>query len=466
MPTATVRFLGAAGTVTGSKHLVDTGRSQVLLDCGLFQGLKHLRERNWAPPPIAPSEFEAVVLSHAHIDHSGYLPVLARHGFQGPVYCTPATADLLHLLLPDAAHLQEEQAEYANFRGFSRHKPALPLYTMDDAHAALALLQPRPYGTAFDVTADMRATYHPAGHILGSAIISLDVGTAPERLVFSGDLGRWDRPILPDPALIEEADVLLVEATYGNRRHPPDPVEDLARVVREAAKRGGALVIPAFAVGRTQELLWHLRQLEEQQAIPTLPVYVDSPMAIEATHVYRRHREDHDEEMETLIAGGGKPFRTAQFAFAPSRLESIGLNDLVGPVIIISASGMATGGRVLHHLMRRLPDPRTTVLLVGFQAQGTRGRALQDGKREIRMLGHEVDVRATVETLDGLSAHADQTEILRWLGGFRRAPRRTYLVHAEAAAAEELQGVIERELGWSVRPAVDGETVPLGGGVG
>jgi metallo-beta-lactamase family protein len=403
-----------------------------------------------------------VVLSHAHIDHSGYLPVLARHGFRGPVYCTPATADLLHLLLPDSAHLQEEQAEYANYRGFSRHKPALPLCTMEDAHAALALLEPRPYGTAFDVTADMRATFHPAGHILGSAIVSLDVGRPPARLVFSGDLGRWDRPVLPDPTLVEEADVLLVEATYGTRLHPPDPMDDLTRVVREAARRGGGLVIPAFAIGRTQELLWHLRLLEEQQAIPVLPVYVDSPMAIEATQIYRRHREDHDDDMQALMDSGVKPFRTAQFAFAPSRLDSIRLNDLVGPVIIISASGMATGGRVLHHLQLRLPDPRTTVLLVGFQAQGTRGRALQDGKREIRMLGRQVDVRATIETLDGLSAHADQGEILRWLRGFRRPPRRTYLVHAEAAAAETLQGLVSSELGWSVRPAQDGETVPLG----
>jgi metallo-beta-lactamase family protein len=464
MPTATVRFLGAAGTVTGSKHLVDTGRSQVLLDCGLFQGLKQLRERNWAPPPIAPGEFEAVILSHAHIDHSGYLPALVRHGFQGPVYCTPATADLLHLMLPDSAHLQEEQAEYANYRGFSRHTPARPLYTLEDARAALTLLESRPYGTAFDATPDLRATFHPAGHILGSAIISLDVGRAPERLVFSGDLGRWGRPVLPDPTLVEEADVLLVEATYGNRVHPADPVDDLARVVREAARRGGALVIPAFAIGRTQELLWHLRQLEEAQAIPILPVYVDSPMAIEATQIYRRHREDHDDEMQALMDSGVKPFRTAQFTFAPSRLESIRLNDLVSPVIIISASGMATGGRVLHHLSLRLPDPRTTVLLVGFQAQGTRGRALQDGKREIRMLGREVDVRATIESLDGLSAHADQAEILRWLQGFRQPPHRTYLVHAEAAAADALQEIVASRLGWSVRPARDGETVPLGSG--
>jgi metallo-beta-lactamase family protein len=464
MPTPTVRFLGAAGTVTGSKHLVDTGRSQVLLDCGLFQGLKQLRERNWAPPPIAAGEFEAVVLSHAHIDHSGYLPVLARHGFQGPVYCTAATADLLHLLLPDSAHLQEEQAEYANFRGFSRHKPALPLCTMEDARAALALLRPQPYGSTFDVTEDVRASFHPAGHILGSAIIKLEVGRSSDRLVFSGDLGRWDRPILPDPTFIEEADVLLVEATYGNRSHPPDPVDELARVVRAAAKRGGALVIPAFAVGRTQELLWHLRRLEEQDAIPVLPVYIDSPMAIEATDVYRKHPEDYDAEMLALVEKGGTPFRTRQFAIAPSRQDSIRLNDLVGPVIIISASGMVTGGRVLHHLNLRLPDTRTTVLLVGFQAQGTRGRALQDGKRELRMFGREVSVRAKVETLDGLSAHADQGEILRWLGGFKKAPHRTYLVHAEPTAAEALQAIVGKKLGWSVRAAEDGETVPLGSG--
>lgn len=462
MSTSTVRFLGAAGTVTGSKHLVNTGKSQVLLDCGLFQGLKALRERNWDPPPMDPDEFEAVVLSHAHIDHSGYLPVLVRHGFRGPVYCTPATADLLKLLLPDAAHLQEEQAEYANFRGFSRHSPALPLCTVEDANAALELLQPRPYGEAFEVTQDIHATYHPAGHILGSATVSLDVGKPSRRLVFSGDLGRWDRPVLPDPEMIDEADVLLVEATYGNRHHGPDPVDELARVVRDAAKRGGALIIPAFAIGRTQELLWHLRRLEEQGAIPVLPVYADSPMAIEATDVYRRHREDHDEEMTAVMENGGRPFATRQFHVAKSRQESVKLNELVGPFIIISASGMATGGRVVHHLNLRLPDPRTTVLLVGFQAMGTRGRQLQEGRRQIRMFGREVDVRARIETLDGLSAHADQGELLRWLGGFKRPPHRTYLVHAEPAAAGTLQELISSKLGWTVRPAEDGEEVPLG----
>jgi metallo-beta-lactamase family protein len=462
MPTPTVRFLGAAGTVTGSKHLVDTGRNQVLLDCGLFQGLKALRQRNWDPPPLAPGEFEAVVLSHAHIDHSGYLPVLVRHGFQGPIYCTPATADLLKLLLPDSAYLQEEQAEYANFRGFSRHSPALPLCTVEDAHAALALVQPRPYGQAFDVTDDVRATFRPAGHILGSATVDLDVGNPSRKLVFSGDLGRWDRPVLPDPELVAEADVLLLEATYGNRAHPPDPVDDLARVVRAAAKRGGALIIPAFAVGRTQEILWHLRELEEAGAIPALPVYMDSPMAIEATDVYRKHSEDHDEAMAAILADGGTPFATRQTRVAPSRQESVKLNDLVGPVVIISASGMATGGRVLHHLNLRLPDPRTTVLLVGFQAQGTRGRQLQEGRREIRMFGREIEVRATIESLDGLSAHADQAEILRWLDGFDRPPHRTYLVHAEPTAADALQDIIASRLGWTVRPARDGEEVPIG----
>jgi metallo-beta-lactamase family protein len=462
MATSTVRFLGAAGTVTGSKHLVTVGRHQVLLDCGLFQGPKDLRQRNWSPPPIDLDRLDAVVLSHAHIDHTGYLPVLVRHGYRGPVYCTPATADLARFLLPDSAHLQEEQAEYANFHGFSRHKPALPLCTIEDAHAALELLQARPYDERFEVAPDLRVVFRPAGHILGSATVTLEIGDKPLRLVFSGDLGRWDRPVLPDPVSVAEADVLLVESTYGNRVHPPDPIDHLARVVRDAANRGGALIIPAFAVGRTQELLWQLRRLEEQRAIPTLPVYVDSPLAIEVTDIYRRHREDHDEEMTAVMEDGGRPFATRQFTLAQDRKDSIRINDLVGPVIIISASGMATGGRVLHHLSQRLGDSRTTVLLVGFQAQGTRGRSLQDGAREVRMFGHEVTVRAHVESLDGMSAHADRDEILRWLKGFEHPPHRTYLVHGEPNAAAALTETIGETLGWTVRPAVDGEEVPIG----
>jgi metallo-beta-lactamase family protein len=464
MRSPTIRFLGAAGTVTGSRHLIDSGKSRVLLDCGLFQGIKALRLRNWKEPPVAPSALDAVVLSHAHIDHTGYLPVLVRNGFRGPVHCTQATADLLRFLLPDSAYLQQEQAEYANFRGFSRHQPALPLCTVEDAQAALELLEPRPYGKRFEAARDVHVTYQPAGHILGSAIVSLEVGNHPVRVVFSGDLGRWGRPVLPDPTLIAAADVLLLESTYGDRLHAPDPIEGLARVVRDAATRGGALVIPAFAVGRTQELLWHLRQLEDRGQVPVLPVYVDSPMAIEATEVYRRHREDHDEEMTTLVQRGIAPFATRQFAFAPTRQESVRLNQLVGPVIIISASGMATGGRVLHHLNLRLPEPRTTVLLVGFQAEGTRGRALQNGAQHVRLFGHDVKVRAHVETLDGLSAHADQGEIFRWLEGFTEPPHRTYLVHGEPTAATTLGEAIGARLGWTARPARDEEEVPLGNG--
>jgi metallo-beta-lactamase family protein len=461
MNSASIRFLGAAGTVTGSRHLVDTGESQVLLDCGLFQGLKDLRERNWSPPPIDLKRLSAVVLSHAHIDHSGYLPVLVRHGYGGPIYCTPATADLLKLVLPDSAYLQQEQAEYANHRGFSRHKPALPLCTVEDAQQALALLQTRGYDEPFEPARGVRVTYRPAGHILGSATVSLELGAHSTRLTFSGDLGRWDRPVLPDPAFVEEADVLLLESTYGDKLHPPGGAEDLARVVRDSAARGGALVIPAFAVGRTQEILWNLRKLEGSGDIPVLPVYIDSPMAIEATDVYRNHREDHDEEMTELMDAGKRPFATRQFALAPSRQESIKLNDVRGPVIIISASGMATGGRILHHLSLRLPDTRTTVLLVGFQAAGTRGRALQEGAHHVRIHGHDIKVRAHVETLDGLSAHADQSEIFRWLAGFRRAPKAVYLVHGEPAAAEALATVIHERLGWPVRPARDGEKVAL-----
>jgi metallo-beta-lactamase family protein len=461
MKSTSIRFLGAAGTVTGSKHLVDTGEAQVLLDCGLFQGLKDLRERNWSTPPVDLGRLSAIVLSHAHIDHTGYLPVMVRHGYRGPVYCTPATADLLKLVLPDSAYLQEEQAEYANFRGFSRHKPALPLCTGEDAQQALALLETRGYDEPFEPARGVRVTYRPAGHILGSASVSLHVGTHSTSITFSGDLGRWDRPVLPDPAPVEEADVLLLESTYGNRLHPPQTAEDLARVVRDAARRGGALIIPAFAVGRTQEILWNLRQLEASGDIPVLPVYVDSPMAIEATDVYRNHREDHDEEMTRVMDAGKRPFATRQFTLAPSRQDSVKLNDVRGPVIIISASGMATGGRILHHLALRLPDTRTTVLLVGFQAEGTRGRALQEGARHVRIHGHDVKVRAQVETLDGLSAHADQSEILRWLRGFRRPPKSVFLVHGEPTAAQTLATTIHERLGWKARPARDGEKVEL-----
>jgi len=458
---ATLQFLGAAGTVTGSRHRVRTSRGELLLDCGLFQGLKQLRMRNWEEPPLNPAALDAVVLSHAHIDHSGYLPLLVRQGFEGPVFCTPGTASLLSVLLPDSARLQEEDAERANRRGYSKHEPALPLYTSEDALAALALLEPRPYGRRFQAMAGGEVRFHRAGHILGSASIELELDAPRTTLVFSGDLGRWDRPILRDPELVPRADVLLVESTYGDRLHSPDPSDDLARIVNESVERGGALVIPSFAVGRTQELIWTLRELEESGRIPSIPLFVDSPMALAVTDFYCRHGEDHDGEMRARMQDRSCPLCCREFFTLRTRDESRALNRLRGPLIVISASGMATGGRVLHHLQQRLPDPRTTVLLPGYQAAGTRGRALQDGARTVRIHGRDVPVRATVETLDGLSAHADQDEILRWLEGFERPPRETYVVHGEPSAAEALVATIRERFGWSVQAAKDGEEVRL-----
>jgi metallo-beta-lactamase family protein len=387
---------------------------------------------------------------------------LVRHGFRGPIFCTPGTADLLGVLLPDAAHLQEEEAATANRYGYSKHKPALPLYTVQDAQAALRMIEPRPYGERFPVTEGLAAVFRRAGHILGSSTVELQVGEAdPFRLVFSGDLGRWGRSILRDPEPVPEADALLVESTYGDRTHPPASLESLARIVREAAERGGALLVPAFAVGRTQELIWMLRQLEEANRIPSLPVYIDSPMAINVSDIYCRHPEDHALDMKLLMDEKRCPLCCKQYHLARTPEESKALNHHAGPLVIISASGMATGGRILHHLKLRLSDPRTTVLLVGFQSIGTRGRALQEGARTIRIHGQDLAVRAKVETLDGLSAHADRDEILRWLSGFRPPPGQTYLVHGEPRAAQSLADTLQTRLRWNARVPRDGETVPL-----
>jgi metallo-beta-lactamase family protein len=457
----TIQFLGAAGTVTGSMHLVTANGRRVLLDCGLFQGLKDLRLRNWRDPAFDPKSLDAVVISHAHIDHTGALPLLVRRGYRGPIYCTAATADLLGVLLPDAAHLQEEEADRANRYSYSKHKPALPLYTAEDAQRALGQLERAGYHQAFPVAGDVTVTYRIAGHILGAATVDLKPGAGP-RIVFSGDLGRYDRPILPDPEPVTEADALLLESTYGDRQHPPGTADELARIVTETAARQGTLLVPAFVVDRTQELLWMLQHLETERRIPVLPVYVDSPSATDVTEIYRRHAEDLDGEMRGEMSGGGRTLSTKRCEFCRSVEESKRLNDVRGPVIIISSSGMATGGRILHHLQHRLPDPATTVLLVGFQAAGTRGRSLQDGAKTLKMFGEEVPVRARVETIHGLSAHADQAETLRWLGGFARPPRTTYLVHGEPEAANALAQAITAQYHWSVRVAQDGEQVDLG----
>ena len=459
----TLQFLGAAGTVTGSKHLLTLGKRKVLLDCGLFQGLKALRLRNWARLPFDTASLDAVLLSHAHIDHSGALPLLVKQGFRGKVFCTPGTRDLLRVMLPDAAHLQEEEAGYANRKGYSKHHPALPLYTRQDAEAVFPLLESRPYGKPFPVAEGIGGLFRRAGHILGSATVELRLdGPPPLTLAYSGDLGRWDQPILRDPDPIPEADVLLVESTYGSRTHALKPEEELARIVREAAERGGALLIPAFAVGRTQTLIWMLHELAEAGRIPKLPSFLDSPMANRISEITCRHEEDHDDEMRQRMEQGRCPICTRAFAFLETPQESKSLNRREGPFIVIAGSGMVTGGRILHHMEQRLPDSKTTLLFTGFQAAGTRGRSLQEGAPHLKMHGRWIPVKAKVEVLDGLSAHADQGESLRWLSGFRKPPRQTYVVHGEPEAAETLADVIRTSLGWRVTVAGDGEQVELG----
>lgn len=459
--TPSLSFLGGAGTVTGSKFLLDTGQARLLLECGLFQGLKELRLQNWSPLPFDPASLHAVLLSHAHIDHSGYLPRLAKVGFRGPIYCTGGTADLLGIMLPDAAHLQEEEAEYANRHGTSKHKPALPLFTVEDARKALGLVKPVKVNMHVAVGPQVSVRFIRSGHILGAAIMEVGVGNL--KVVHSGDLGRYGVPIMPDPEPVAEADILLVESTYGNRLHPrEDPAAVLVAAVQRAVEQKGWLVIPAFAVGRSQEILYALRELEEAGRIPALAVYLDSPMAIEATAIYARHPEEEDPDVARAFSKGKRPFVPRRFHLSRSVRDSKALNEVDGPVIVISGSGMATGGRVLHHLRHRLPDPRTTVLFVGYQAAGTRGRLLKDGAREIRVFGEDVPVRATMMVSDAYSAHADQGEILRWLKGFTGAPRMTYVVHGEPEAARALKEKIVGDLGWAATVAEAGATLPLG----
>ena len=460
---ASLKFLGAAGGVTGSKYLFSYGDDDVLIDCGLFQGLKELRQRNWAPVPLDFTRLRAVILTHAHIDHSGYLPRIVAKGYKGPVFATAATCDLLTVMLPDAAHLQEEEAFYANRKGYSRHEPALPLYRVEDAEQSLTLLRPTRVGESIEVAEGVSLEFGRVGHILGSASVRLSFKTnGRERtLLDSGDLGRYDRPILKDPEPAKGADWLLIESTYGNRIHAKHSELVLRDLIQETARRGGCLIIPAFAVGRTQELIYFIRKMEDDGQIPILPVHVDSPMGLEATEIYCRHTDEHDFEMTRLRSEEDCPISSRRMVVHKTPEQSKSINTMNGPMIIISASGMATGGRVLHHLKHRLPDPNTTVLFAGYQAEGTRGRLLQDGAQEIKLLGEVLPVRAKVEVLDGFSAHADQGEILRWLRTFNRAPRMTYIVHGEPPAANALAEVIRDRLKWKVEVARNQQVMAL-----
>jgi metallo-beta-lactamase family protein len=489
--TLSLTFLGAAGTVTGSKHLLELDGRRVLIDCGLFQGLKELRQRNWEPLPIDPASIDAVVLTHAHLDHCGYLPRLVAGGYRGRIFCTPATKELCSLVLPDAAHIQEEDAREANRHGFTKHNPALPLYTSIDAARALGRLQPvgyeRPVPLWVPDTCQARARHVPgtnhtiqaatvefinAGHLLGSAYARIRVGDMT--LLFGGDLGRYGRPVLPDPSPVAEADVLLLESTYGDRLHESDDNgERLARIVRDTATRGGKLIVPSFAIGRVEEVLYWLKRLEEERRIPALPVYVDSPMAVSALQFYASRLTELDEALSNRSRSnptqpapvGG---RRGVYAFSTTRLTMVASPqqsaDLIAsrqPAIVISSSGMATGGRVLRHLAATITNPKNTVLFVGYQAAGTRGALLTTGAREIKLLGRTYPVAAQIERIDSMSAHADYGEIMRWLSGFTRAPRTTYLVHGEPQALDALAARITSELRWPVHVAAHLERVAI-----
>jgi metallo-beta-lactamase family protein len=460
---ASLQFLGAAGGVTGSKYLFSYGDDQILIDCGLFQGLKELRQRNWAPLPIDLAHLRAIILTHAHIDHSGYLPRLVAKGYKGPVYATPGTCDLLNVMLPDAAHLQEEEARYARQKGYSKHSPVLPLYTVEDAEFSLKLLRPVKVAEALEITKGVFLEFARVGHILGagSARLSFETSDQKRTLLDSGDLGRYDRPILKNPEPAGSADWLLIESTYGNRTHAKDSEQELRALIKDTVAQRSCLIIPAFAIGRTQELIYTIRRMEDAGEIPTVPVHVDSPMGIEATEIYCRHIEEHDFEMQQLRNRESCPIASRHMVVDKTPEQSKAINSLKGPLIIISASGMATGGRVLHHLKHRLPNPDTTVLLAGYQAEGTRGRSLQDGAKEIKMLGEVVPVRAKIKVLDGFSAHADQGEILRWLGTFKKPPRVTYIVHGEPPAANALAEAIRDRLRWKVEIPRYQQVVPL-----
>lgn len=454
---ATLTFLGAARTVTGSKHFLEVDGQRILIDCGLFQGLKELRLRNWSPMPIPPETIDCVVLTHAHIDHCGWLPRLVSQGFTGPIFCTAGTADLCGLVLPDAAHLQEEDAKFANQRGYSKHQPALPLYTEADAAAALSRLRPSPFGKKVTITDGFEVEFINAGHLLGSSYVKLtrsDKSSAG--ILFGGDLGRYSRPILPDPAPGVDADVLLVESTYGDRVHPDeDDGQVLARIVTETHARRGKVIIPAFAIGRVEELLYWLFKLEDEGRLPQMPIYVDSPMAIKGIGFYQARTDELDKEVQAVRR------KLPRFTPVNSARESKALVENDRPAIIIASSGMATGGRVVHHLVAGLPDPRNTVLFVGFQAAGTRGRQLIEGAQHVKIFGQHVPVHARIEKIDGLSSHADAGEIIRWLRTFPRAPKVTYLVHGEIVAQDALKLRIAKELGWHVEVPMHGQKVDV-----
>ena len=466
---AKLTFLGAAGCVTGSKYLVEAAGKRLLVDCGIFQGSQELQDRNYKPLPVDPKTVDYAMLTHAHLDHTGWLPVLAKDGYRGPIFANPATIELTTILLKDSAHLQEEDALHAQTHKYSRHAEPRALYTTEDVDPVLKQLKTMPRSGGFDISPEFHVASYDAGHILGSSSLELTIteGGRKTVVVFSGDIGRYSQVILKDPTTPpSKADVLICESTYGDREHPDgNPAELLAQIVNRVVKRGGSIVIPSFAIGRTQTFMYYLRQLEDQQRIPRVPVYVDSPMALNATDLYLKHREDHDLEFarEEGSDGKGDPLNVHEFHLTRSVEESKAINNVKTPCIIISASGMVSGGRVLHHLAQRLSDAHNAVILAGFQAEGTRGRALQEGAKSLKLFGQDVPVCAEIVEMGQFSAHAGKGELQRWLTALPAPPKQTYLTHGEPAAAQALQTAIQQKFQWKAAVARYLDTVTIGG---
>ena len=466
-----IQFLGAAGTVTGSKHLINTSGdlsgkdgTQVLVDCGLFQGQKEWRERNWKDLPFAARDIEALILTHAHLDHCGWIPRLVKQGFRGPIYATPATIDLCGIILPDSGHLQEEDAAFHNQHKTSRHDPALPLYTEEEALSCLQYFQPVGFGETKQVSPELSFRFVHAAHILGSSMTEITLtnnSVRPTRMLFTGDIGRvHDQHTAPGkvvysgPQRGESADILVMESTYGNRRHPTDdPRPELAELIRKTVERGGSVIVPAFAVERTQKFVFMLKELMESGQAPRVPVFCDSPMAIKAVEIFLKHTEEYSDATKSLISRYGSPLKWQGFNFAQTAEESKKINDSKSPCIIISSSGMVTGGRIQHHLSQRLPDPKNTVIFIGFQAPGTRGFTIKSGAPEVKIFGQMVPTRAQVAALEQFSDHADTPELLEWLHSFTAKPSATYLVHGEPSASSQLRDEMSKELGWNVQIA-------------
>jgi metallo-beta-lactamase family protein len=463
-----IQFLGAAGVVTGSKYLIhvenDGGQPlQVLIDCGMFQGQKEWRERNWQDLPVPAKTIDAVILTHAHLDHSGWIPRLVKQGFHGPIYATPPTIDLCGILLPDSGHLQEEDAEYYNKKQVSKHHPALPLYTMEEAEQCMQFFRPVNFGEVRQISRQFSFRFVRAAHILGSAMVEITLASAAkgEKLLFTGDIGRVrDSEIAPGkvihsgPTEGEECDLMVMESTYGNREHPHnDPRPQMAALIRTALQRGGWVVVPSFAVERTQKFLFVLKELMETKQIPRVPVHADSPMAIKAVQIFMKHSEEFSPQTKAQIEKYGSPLEWPGFHFDVTQDDSKRINALQEPAIIVSSSGMVTGGRILHHLMQRLPDRKNLVLFIGFQAPGTRGFTIKNGASTVKIFGQEVPIQAQIASLEQFSDHADTPELLEWLRTFKRAPKLTYLVHGEPAAASELRNAITEALRWNVQVA-------------